>query len=239
MEQGGATSTQLLGWDDTNKKWAPTNTGPVSGVSANTYGSATQSAVLVVDVYGRITSASNVTITGASGGTPSEELITETALVGTAASVSFTSIAGSYRDLRVVVRGRGDKAATFVEVRLRVNNDSGSNYDFESIVFNNTTSSSGGTAATTYGFLGWIEASTGPASAGSTCEARIYDYASTTFQKHFNASAGVKTGTAAGNFFSHRGDLWWRSTAAINRVDVFPDSGNFIAGTVVTLYGIH
>jgi hypothetical protein len=175
----------------------------------------------------------------ATGATPAEELITETVLGGTSSNVSFTSIVGTYRDLRVVVRGRGDKAATFVEVRLRVNGDTGANYDFESIIFNNATSTSGATAATTFGFLGWIEASTSPASAGSSCEVRLYDYRGTTFQKHLSTTGAVKTGSAVGNFFSHRGDIWWRSTSAITQIDVFPDSGNFIAGTVVTLYGRH
>ena len=30
----------------------------------------------------------------------------------------------------------------------------------------------------------------------------------------------------------------WRSTAAINRVTVFPATGNFIAGTRLTIYGM-
>lgn len=46
---------------------SPTSTQSTTGVTAGTYGSATQSAQIVIDADGRITSASNVAITGASG----------------------------------------------------------------------------------------------------------------------------------------------------------------------------
>lgn len=167
-----------------------------------------------------------------------EQLIEERVLGGTSASETFSSIVATYRDLRVIVRGRGDKVATFVEVRLRVNGDTAGNYDFESMAVNNTTGTSSGAAAQTSALAGWVEAASSPANAATTTEIRIYDYRGTTFQKHASASSGVKTGTAAANFFSLRSDMWWRSTAAITSVTVFPDANNFIAGTVLSLYGI-
>lgn len=83
LAQAGATSGQVLGW--TGLEWAPTTTGSggttysagtglsLSGttfslantaVSAGTYGSATQVAQFTVDAQGRITSVSNVTVSG-------------------------------------------------------------------------------------------------------------------------------------------------------------------------------
>lgn len=169
-------------------------------------------------------------------------LISENVLGGTAASVSFTSIAATYRDLRVVVRGRGDKAATFADVFMRVNNDSTAIYDYELTDANNTTISGSGNVAQTSWHVGWIAASTGASGQTGVCDTTIYDYRGTTFHKAYFSRGAIKTSTgapAASNLFLRHHGGWYRSTSAITRVDVFPDTGNFIAGTVVSLYGLY
>ncbi len=51
------------------------------------------------------------------------ELISEVTTSASQASVSFTSIAATYRDLEVHVRGRGTQSATLIDMRMRFNND--------------------------------------------------------------------------------------------------------------------
>lgn len=173
-----------------------------------------------------------------------EHLIQEVRLAASQASVSFTGILAGlqgmagFRHLRLVVSGRGDKAATFVETWLRFNGDSSSNYDHQDNVANNATMIPGATAAGDHIFIGWIPAATAPANQSSYNETIIYDYRGTTFQKMSSSRGAVKTSNAAAGLFSLVSEGWWRNTAAITQVTILPDSGNFIAGTLVSLYGL-
>ena len=174
------------------------------------------------------------------GGSGAESLITETVVGGGgAANADFTSIATTWRDLRVVIRGRGDKSATFTEIRVRFNGDTGNNYDWVRQVGNGNNANIGeANVAQAQISAGWISASTGPADTPGHVEIRVYDYRNTTFHKSLKYLANLKLGTATGDLYDGAGGGWWRSTAAINQVTVYPDSGNFIAGTVISLYGI-
>lgn len=165
-------------------------------------------------------------------------LITETPVGGGGvASVSFSSIAATWRDLRVVVRGRGDKAATSCTIRLRFNADSGSNYDTEALGVTNTTVSGTPSIGATSLTIGFLPAASATANFGGRCEATISDYRGTTFQKQIQSVAGSKTSNAAASVYTETRTGWWRSTSAITDIEVTPDTGNFIAGTVVSLYG--
>jgi hypothetical protein len=211
---------------------------PASGVTAASYGSATNVPVIVVDATGRITSATTAAVSGG-GGSGAVTLITETALVANAASVTFSSISASYRDLLVVVRGRGDKSATDVDVRVQFNGDTGFNYDAVYQISNaSSTMINGDFIGGGYGYCGVLAAATTVASAAGHVEFRIYDYRGTTFHKTYRSRSANKRANTVGSFYEYDVSGDWRSTAAISSVVVFPDSGNFIAGTVVSLYGI-
>src|SRR5436190_19648946 len=166
-------------------------------------------------------------------------LITETVLGGTSSNVSFTSIPSTYRDLIVVVRGRGDKSASAsCEVRLRMNNDTGSNYDYQMGLMNQSNDADVEGRAQTYILLGYLTAATAPSNMPGAICARIYDYRGTTFYKPLTSQNDLPAVVSSGGFIYNNvsvGD--YRSSSAVNRVDVFPDSGNFIDGDVFTLYG--
>lgn len=176
----------------------------------------------------------------ASGGTASVtasfNLIAEQQPTGN--SVTFNSIPATYRDLLVVVRGRGDAVATFKEVRLQLNGDTGNNYSHEDIIMNNATNSSSGGDLVAQHFMGWVPAANAPTSNAGTCEARITDYADTTLHKSILSQGGVRTAAGAANLFAVSSAGWWFNTAAVNSVKVFLDSGNFVTGSIVSLYGI-
>jgi hypothetical protein len=171
------------------------------------------------------------------GGTSAKTLITETVTSGSATNVQFAAIAGTYRDLEIRVRGRGTKAATLVDIRLRFNGDTGANYDVESQQANNTTNANFANAAATSAYVGNIAAASATANVADCIVIYVADYRGTTFQKAGNYIATLKTGTAAANLFNEVGSIWWRSTAAITQVDIFPSGNAFVDGTVVSLYG--
>lgn len=165
-------------------------------------------------------------------------LLSRTVTTSSATSVSFTSISADFEDLLVVIMGRGTKTATLVDLRLRLNNDTGSTYDTETQQANNTTNANFGIAAASSAYVGNIAAASATANVADCCEILLPAYARTTFQKTGQYRATLKTGTAVGNFYNETGSIWWRSTAAITRVDVFPGANAFVDGTVVSLYGL-
>ena len=146
-------------------------------------------------------------------------------------TVSFTSIPSTYTDLVLVV---GDllQVAGGNGLRMRFNNDTGTNYSTTQLMGNGTTATSTRetSASSTYAG-GATYSTTNPGNA----IAHIMNYANTTTYKTVinrgnQASADVLTQVGL-----------WRSTSAINRLDValggaFP-SNNIASGTF-TLYGI-
>jgi hypothetical protein len=62
----------------------------------------------------------------------------------------------------------------------------------------------------------------------------IFSYAGSTFKTTLYTASGDKNGSGA----VERGVALYRSTSAINRVDLFGWTGNLATGTTATLYGI-
>jgi hypothetical protein len=144
--------------------------------------------------------------------------------VGTATStITFSSIPSIYTDL-FLVRSGGVSAPD--EIGLRFNGDSGSNYSYTSMSGYGSTASGRGTNQNMgRGGAAWT-------SANNTIW-NILNYSSTTTFKttlqRYN-DPGDTVGAAI---------TLWRSTAAINSVQVMTLTGsNFTVGTTFSLYGI-
>jgi hypothetical protein len=151
-----------------------------------------------------------------------------------AASIDFQNIPQNYHHLRLVITARGDAAAAAAGLLMRFNNDSGANYDRQQIDGTDTTVAASSTTAQTSAVLGNIPAATALAgqTAAITCE--IPNYGALSFFKGANIEAGMRyTSPQRQASFAQ-----WRSTAAINRITLLLTSGNFVAGSVATLYGI-
>jgi hypothetical protein len=175
------------------------------------------------------------------GGSGAEVLISEQSPVATN-TVSFTSIPATYRDLRVVVRGRGTVAAISTSVLMQFNGDTGTNYERDRMGTTNGSSVNASASASNFAEtsipLGTFPGSTASTSITASADCRIFDYRGTTFFKHAQSIVSGRAGTTQATWGVNIFGGNWESTAAINRVDVFTSTGNFETGSVVSLYGI-
>jgi hypothetical protein len=145
-------------------------------------------------------------------------------------SITFSSIPGTYTDLLLnispVQTGANDT------LRVRLNNDS-------SNLYSNTRLTGSGTAAssdrfTVNGFYGdYLTSSTGPIPASS--QHYFANYTGSNF-KSINIDHAWEANTTAA--FDQLMAALYRSTSAINRIDIFTGGSNFAEGTTATLYGI-
>lgn len=160
----------------------------------------------------------------------SYDLLATEILTSTQSSVTFSSIPSGYQHLQIRNVASVDGAADG-SVRLRLNGDTGNNYSRHFLYGNG--SSVGSVAATSVAEMpiGAVNVSTTGFGAGVT---DILDAFNTSKYTTIRSLYGIKTSEsliylASGN---------WRNTAAITSLTIFPTSGNFIAGSRFSIYGI-
>jgi len=163
------------------------------------------------------------------------EPIATTTLGSDTATVSFSSISGSYTDLVAVV---GNISATVGNTMYcRVGNssvDTGSNYSYTEIFGNGSGASSTRASNTSNGLLcGDTTVGMPTGTSYATLIFNIQNYSNTTTYKtaisRYSSPSTVVQATAA----------LWRSTSAINVIEFrIAPSGSFKSGSTFTLYGI-
>ena len=156
-----------------------------------------------------------------------------TTTLGSAATITFTSIPSTYTDLIVVLNGNGSRAATSDDTGLRLNSDSGANYS-ETIIIGNGTSASSSRASSVNEMFQNTNFRIGATSgARSTIIYHFMNYSNTTTYKTVLGRSNVS------DFGVVEGVGLWRSTAAINTIYLYNYTSNaFTAGTTATLYGV-
>ena len=152
-----------------------------------------------------------------------------TTTLGSAVStVTFSSIASTYTDLVIVAQLT---TAAPTNMRIRFNGDTTANYSNTTISGNGSTATSVRETGNTAALLDWNAYPTSTTIA--TLIINIMNYANTTTYKTFINRANNASGGAEANVGL------WRSTSAINEVQIRTSSGGNIAiGSTFTLYGI-
>lgn len=169
------------------------------------------------------------------------QLISTSIVTGSAvASITFSSIPGTFKHLRLLVAARSTRSTLRDGFCMRFNGDTGNNYryeDFEAIG-NGPPASAGGTSQS-FLFLGGIPAATGSETgAVGAIDICIPDYAATVMQK---SASGICMASSDNNTSGQYGSLCggrWASTSAITSVTILANVGNLDVGTVASLYGI-
>lgn len=197
-------------------------------------GSASQAGVVQVDGT-TITASGGVISAVGGGGGGALTLIQEIVTSGNQASVTFSSIAATYRDLIVVIRGRTADSGPNNFIDMQFNGDTGSNYGDQLFHGVNTTLVNQQDVSAAFIRAGELPAASATANYSGQIRATIADYRGTTFFKAVSVSFGMSAG---GINFSGIYSGQWKSTSAINAIKLFPEGAtHFIDGTIVSLYG--
>ena len=166
--------------------------------------------------------------------------ITEQILSGVAASVVVSNIPATYRHLVLTVVARSDYASSAnVDLLVQYNGDTGANYDYSNSYGNSTFGGAVGAAMTSARLGGMTAAGAVGTNAAypSGMTITVYDYARAQWIKTASAIGFGASGPGVAPYV-----LWaganWRNTAAIASLTLFPASGNFVAGSAITLWGM-
>lgn len=157
------------------------------------------------------------------------EPIATTTLGSAAASITFSSIAASWTDLRLIITGA---ATTAVDPLIRFNSDSATNYSYTRLSGNGTNASSARGTSTTS--INISQAVSWPTANPSLFVLDIFSYASSTNKTVLVSTSADQNGSGA----TEVNVALWRSTAAINTVTLSVATSTIAAGTTATLYGI-
>jgi hypothetical protein len=157
--------------------------------------------------------------------TPTYTALATVTLASAAASVTFSSIPATYRDLILIITAQ--RTGSPVNVGMRFNGDSGSNY---SSVFMTGTGSSA-TSGTVSGTNVQLDVYPYPPSSGfNNYIVQIMDYAAT--DKHKSVLVRVNDAGNATEASAAR----WANTAAVNSLAL--TLSNFNTGSTFSLYGV-
>jgi len=175
---------------------------------------------------------------GAGGGGSSFESIATLTAAGGESYLSFTSIPSTYASIQLRGIGRFSTATTSNYVTIKLNNDTAANYVRHRLYGDGTSAVAQGATAATYMPIGRVAGASATASVFGAAICDIHDYASTTNNKTIRAFGGNDGAAADTSYQVQLASGLWLSTAAVNRVDVYPDSGTWSAGSTFALYGV-
>jgi hypothetical protein len=156
--------------------------------------------------------------------------IATTTLASVTQNLSFTSIPATYTDLVLVLSLRASTTAS--DAYFRYNNDSGTNYSDTVLRGNGSAASSVRDSNASGMDIGITAISTDAATFQTPTIIQIMNYANTTTYK----TALIKTSNATAMVSAIVG--LWRSTAAINEIDIVHRGTGWDIGSTASLYGI-
>jgi hypothetical protein len=162
------------------------------------------------------------------------DLISSNTLSSTSSSVSFTGISSVFTDLVLSVSASGSSAG--LDVRLRFNSDTGTNYSY-TYLSGYTNATSGRSSSATY-----IQATNFVGLGGTTAESNTLRL---DINKANNTSAHkqiIMRNHTIRHIDAYREVMLfsgqYRSLSAISNIEIYVPSGAFAVGSIFSLYGI-
>lgn len=166
--------------------------------------------------------------------------ISETILSASASSVTFSNIPQGFRHLFLMCTVRTDRAAESDTLNVRLNNDSGNNYDFQQLFGSSTTASASTLRATSALIIGVTEAAQSRDNAFAPTIAWIWNYSLSTQDKYSIGLSGLIGNLSADTDLNIGVRLaHWRNLNVVTSIVLLPNTGpNFVSGSRFQLYGI-
>jgi hypothetical protein len=161
------------------------------------------------------------------------KLIQTQTLTSAQPSITLSSIPDTFTDLVAVVSFRADVASN--EARLRINSDTGSNYTERRLGGSGSGSGASSTLTTTYFRAFASNPSDYTSNTFSNGQFYIPNYAGSA-QKSISLDSVTENNSTEA--LQNIASGLWTGTAAITTLLFYPSSGNFVAGSTVSLYGI-
>lgn len=165
------------------------------------------------------------------------QLIASSVLTTTTASVTFSSIPQTYSDLVVRMIARTNTADTNVNVYLRVNNDSTTNYSSTSMSFY-------GSSQNYNQNINRSQLDNGPWASGANLDANGFA-SNTVYIANYTNSLDKQISVFGGLFNQSTSQAWaidesglYRGTSPITSIQLPPYSGSYVAGSSFYLYGL-
>ena len=161
------------------------------------------------------------------------EPIATTTLSSAASSITFSSIAASWTDLRIVIPFFKETATSQTSVRVQFNSDTSSAYSYTYAYGDSGGPGTGRSNNNNYIYANFSTDATSTSPCLTTLD--ILSYTSSKNKTILCTGSGNKSGSTGA---VERTIGLWRSTNAITSVKLESQIGNFAIGTTATLYGI-
>ncbi|CAB4173660.1 hypothetical protein UFOVP1255_8 [uncultured Caudovirales phage] len=166
-----------------------------------------------------------------------DSIQTTTVGAGGSATISFTSIPGTYTHLQIRAICRDTNATTStVGATAQFNSDTGANYTQHVLYGTGAADASAGTASTTTLSIGNYPKGSETANAFGTFICDILDYGNTNKYKTVRSLMGYD-GNNTNGILGMRTGLWM-NTAAVTRIDISSASTAFAQYSSFALYGV-
>ena len=166
-----------------------------------------------------------------------EHIETQTVGSGGAASVTFSSIPGTYKHLQIRILGRTNAANARDYFLIRFNSDTTASYAYHQLSGDGTNASSSGQATTSAAEIGLLSTSAQSANIFGADIMDVLDYVSTTKYKTTRLLAGVDSNNTDGSCRFQSG--LWMKTNAVTSITFAPGyATSFSQHSTFSLYGV-
>lgn len=152
-------------------------------------------------------------------------------------AIDWTGISQNYRSLRIIYAVRSDQAGEQA-MGMRFNNDSTANYDGQFSEGSQSVISTVQALAQTSIGVGTIPGTSATSGYFGQGDIDIPMYTLATSHKISLARCFRKPSNTASAIHAEWNYGAWRTVAAVNRITLFPPTGNFVQNSVFVLYGM-
>lgn len=164
-------------------------------------------------------------------------VLLSTTTLGVDGTFDVSNISQGFTDLVLMLIARGTDAGATDNLYLRFNNDSGANYAWQQTAYFGTTAAISDNASDTQIITAIAPAAGATASHFGMYQVTLTGYSSTSWVKRTMQPLTAYSGSGSAAAVANVGV--WRSTAAINRIQILGGStANLKTASVLRIYGV-